>query len=151
AITAVNHAPIVSAIGNVSTTVGAAIVVPVAATDPDNDTLTFGGAALPPGVVIDPATGLITGAPAAAGVYDVTITASDASLSGSQSFVWTVTPLDSGARVVFVQAHSSSVKSGASVLTVPYPASQSAGSLSIVVVGWNDPGAAVQLVIDSKG
>ena len=49
--------------------------------DPNGDTLTFAAAGLPPGLVIDPATGLVTGTFAARasanGPYAVTITATD--------------------------------------------------------------------------
>ena len=46
---------------------------------------------LPPGLAIGSATGLITGQPTTAGVYQVTITATDVSLvSGSATFIWTV-------------------------------------------------------------
>jgi VCBS repeat-containing protein len=61
--------------------------------DPDGDTLTYSATGLPPGLTLNPATGLISGtlpnnasgqAPGAGGVYTVTLTASDGSTSVSQ-------------------------------------------------------------------
>jgi VCBS repeat-containing protein len=61
--------------------------------DPDGDTLTYSATGLPPGLTLNPATGIISGtlpnnasgqAPGAGGVYTVTLTASDGSASVSQ-------------------------------------------------------------------
>ena len=50
------------------------------------------GGTLPPGLSIDPTSGVINGTPTTAGSYSVTITATDdAAFSGSASFNWTVT------------------------------------------------------------
>ncbi|MEO1706898.1 MAG: Ig-like domain-containing protein [Pseudomonadota bacterium] len=64
--------------------------------DPDGDPLTFSANGLPPGLMIDPETGVITGTidPDASqgGPYTVTITATDPGGDlASTSFVWTVT------------------------------------------------------------
>ncbi|TVY99706.1 hypothetical protein EAS64_41380 [Trebonia kvetii] len=61
----------------------------------DNDTaatLTFGdGGTLPPGLAIDPASGAISGTPATAGTYPVTITVNDAEGgTGTAKFTWKV-------------------------------------------------------------
>jgi large repetitive protein len=78
----------------------AMINIPVAANfaDLDGDTLSFSAAELPGGLIIDPATGVISGtiAPGASqvsgGVYNVTVTASDGNGGMvSTSFVWTIT------------------------------------------------------------
>ena len=81
---------------------GAAVSVPVAGnfSDLDGDTLTFSdGGTLPPGLTIDPVTGIISGTidPAASqggagGIYTVTITANDGNGGTvSTTFSWTVT------------------------------------------------------------
>ncbi|MEQ4616528.1 MAG: retention module-containing protein, partial [Corticimicrobacter sp.] len=65
--------------------------------DPDGDTLTFSAANLPPGLSIDPVTGLITGTldnsasqGGNGGVYTVVITATDSlGASTSLTFTWT--------------------------------------------------------------
>ena len=60
------------------------------ATDWDGDALSLSATGLPASVALDPATGLIAGAFPAAGVYVITATASDGTLSNSRTFTWTV-------------------------------------------------------------
>ena len=62
------------------------------ASDPDGDVLTYSAAGLPSTLVINAATGLISGtlSPSNAGTYLVTVTATDGNLSQSQIFTWTV-------------------------------------------------------------
>ncbi len=85
-------APTVSAPGNQTGSTGNAIAgVQVAASDPNGDTLTYSASSLPPGLTINPATGLITGTPIAAGTYPVQLAVSDGLNSASTSFTWTVT------------------------------------------------------------
>ena len=66
------------------------------ASDANGDMLTFSATGLPPGLTIAPATGLITGTltKTAAGIYHVTASVSDGSLTHSQSFQWTVTHIN---------------------------------------------------------
>ena len=75
---------------------GTAVAIDAGATDPDGDTVAYSAAGLPPGVVIDPATGQITGTLtyAAAGTYGVTINALDdgtPALLETAQFTWNVT------------------------------------------------------------
>ena len=72
---------------------GGAVSLPLSASDPDSDPLTYSATGLPPPLSVNPATGLITGTltRTSAGVHDVTVTASDGVLSHSQTFTWTVT------------------------------------------------------------
>ena len=60
--------------------------------DNKNETLTFSAAGLPPGLAIDPGTGVISGTTTSTiGTYDVTVTASDPTgSSASETFTWHV-------------------------------------------------------------
>ncbi|WP_461547445.1 Ig-like domain-containing protein, partial [Sphaerotilus sulfidivorans] len=97
-ITPVNDAPVSAApAGNLSGGDGNAVSLDASAffSDPDGDALTYTATGLPPGLSIDPATGLITGTIAssasASGPYSVTLTATDPSgATVSQSFTWAI-------------------------------------------------------------
>ncbi|MEV6926473.1 discoidin domain-containing protein [Dactylosporangium sp. NPDC051485] len=80
--------------GNQTHAVGNAVRLPITATDSaSGQTLTYAATGLPPGLRIDPATGIISGGPSAAGTYPVTVTATDTTgAAGSTTFTWTVTP-----------------------------------------------------------
>lgn len=56
---------------------------------------TYGASGLPPGLSLDPATGLITGTPSlgSAGTYPVTITATVDGFTDTELFTWVVVPL----------------------------------------------------------
>ncbi len=62
--------------------------------DVENDTLTFSATGLPPGLGIDPDTGVIFGtidsSASAGGPYSVTVFANDGNATGSDTFEWTV-------------------------------------------------------------
>jgi serine protease len=79
--------------GNQRTSQGTAVSLVVTAADSAaGQTLRYSATALPPGLVIAAATGKITGRPAFAGQYGVTVTATDTTgASGSAAFTWTVT------------------------------------------------------------
>jgi large repetitive protein len=84
-VTAVNDAPVATPIAPRSTTDGATLSIPVASNflDVDGNTLSFTAAGLPPGLSIDPSTGVVGGmltpnaSQTGSGVYTATITASD--------------------------------------------------------------------------
>ena len=84
-IAAVNDAPTATPIAAVNSADGATVAIPVAGNfaDVDGDTLSFSAAGLPPGLTIDPVTGVISGtiSPDASqtngGVYTAVITVSD--------------------------------------------------------------------------
>jgi serine/threonine protein kinase len=76
--------------GGQSGNVGDAASLQITAADSAGEALTYSGT-LPPGLAIDPGTGLITGTLTTAGTYGATVTAADTSGStGSASFTWTV-------------------------------------------------------------
>lgn len=81
--------------GPQSTKVGAAVVLPIQASNGSYGTvpLTYAVSNLPPGL-IGSATGLIYGTPTTAGSYKVTVTVSDPYGSGSATFTWTVWTVD---------------------------------------------------------
>ncbi len=96
----VNDAPVATPIPPRSTTDGASISVPVATSfsDVDGDALSFSAAGLPPGLSINPVTGVISGTITASasqtngGVYTATVTASDGrGGTVSQSITFNVT------------------------------------------------------------
>jgi len=73
-------------------TEGGSVSVSVSASDTSGGTLAYGAIGLPPGLVINPSTGAITGTmalgAAAAGTYTVTVIAGDSTYSASQTFDW---------------------------------------------------------------
>ncbi|MGE0443785.1 MAG: Ig-like domain-containing protein, partial [Vicinamibacterales bacterium] len=88
-----NQPPSVSAT-NQTTVAGTEVQLQIAASDPDEQALTFSATGLPPGLAIAGSTGIISGTPAASGVgtHSVTVTVNDTmGASGSASFTWTIT------------------------------------------------------------
>ena len=74
---------------------GSSVLLPTPATDPDGQALAWSATGLPPGLAIDPATGVISGtiaAGAAAGSpYAVEVRVEDpGALFATDSFTWTV-------------------------------------------------------------
>ncbi len=91
--TQTNTPPILTNPGNQVGTVGTAVTLSVTAFDPDPDTLTFSASGLPAGLSIT-SSGVISGAPSAAGTNAVTVTVSDGEATSTASFTWTITDLD---------------------------------------------------------
>ncbi len=99
AINVTNPPPLSSPLAdqmNADAATGISVPTAGAFTDPDADTLTYGATGLPPGLAINPATGLITGniprSASVAGPYTVVVTATDAQgASTSTTFDWIVT------------------------------------------------------------
>ena len=77
-----------------------AVSLAVSGTDSAGEALTYSdNGSLPPGLAIDPGTGLITGTLTTPGSYPVTITATDTSgITGSVSFTWTVSSVSAPGR-----------------------------------------------------
>ena len=97
-----NDAPVASTIPNESNFDADSPAVDVSGffSDVENDTLMFGATGLPPGLMMDPATGIISGTididasqggPASDGLYTVSVTATDDNGDlTTTSFLWTV-------------------------------------------------------------
>jgi hypothetical protein len=90
-IAAANVAPVLTNPGAQSGTVGVAVTaLQLAATDGNNDPLTFSATGLPAGLTIS-ASGQITGTPTAAGANSVTVTVNDGrGGTDSATFSWTI-------------------------------------------------------------
>ncbi len=96
-----NRAPVVVVPGDRTDPEGAAVTLPVVGSDPDGDGLTWSAVGLPPGLAIDPATGVISGVldfgVAAGSPYRVTVAASDDGspvLAAGGSFTWSIGDVD---------------------------------------------------------
>ena len=82
--------PTLAAVAARTNTVGNTVSLQLAGSDPNGDTLSYSASSLPPGLSLDPATGLISGSPSTAGTYDVVVGVSDGVNSTTRNFVWTV-------------------------------------------------------------
>jgi hypothetical protein len=91
-VTNVNQAPVQTRLGDRTSGEHATIMLPLAASDPDGDGLSYSVTGLPASLTLNPATGVIVGTLSftSAGSYRVTSTVSDGSLTSSQTFTWTV-------------------------------------------------------------
>ena len=76
--------------GNRSTVAGTAVNVQVVASDPNGDALGYSATGLPPGLSINGSSGAISGAPTAAGTFNVVVAVSDGINSATANFVWSV-------------------------------------------------------------
>ena len=91
-----NAAPVLDPISNVTVAEGALASFTVSATDADGDALAYSAAPLPPGAAFDTQTGAFSWRPASnqAGVYAMTIGASDGELADEASVTITVHDLN---------------------------------------------------------
>ena len=105
-------------------------------------TLTYSdGGTLPPGLSIDPSSGIITGTPTTGGIYAVTITATDnAGFTGSATFNWTITNT-----VTVTNPGDQSNVSGTAITALPISAtdSSSAATLTYSDGGTLPPGLSI--------
>ena len=77
--------------GNQTTIVKQGIALQIHATDSGGAALGYGATGLPPGLVITPGSGLISGTPTVPGNYTVAVTAGDSfANSGGTSFTWSI-------------------------------------------------------------
>jgi len=99
-VTAVNTnvPPVIPALGDQTSTVGDTINFPINATDSDNNTLTYSATGLIPGITINSATGVISGAVSAQSVgnHNITVTVNDGTASTSITFKWKINAASTG-------------------------------------------------------
>lgn len=103
-VTNQNGAPVaVGSLPNVPFAEGSLLEIQTAGgfSDPDGDVLVYSATGLPAGIIFSPTTGLAIGqlSFASAGVYPITITASDTVLTVDQSFTLTVTNVNNAPTV----------------------------------------------------
>ncbi|HLG57346.1 MAG TPA: putative Ig domain-containing protein [Vicinamibacterales bacterium] len=132
-----NLAPTLASVVNQTTTVGQTVALQLAGSDPNGgDLLTYSGTGLPGGLSVSVATGLISGAPTAAGSYAVTVTVSDGSLSASRAFTWTIVgAADTTAPTVTITAPTSAATYVASSATVTLSGTSS-DNVGVTQVSW---------------
>ena len=87
----INHAPTITSTPINTATVSLLYTYNVDATDPDGDTLTYALTVSPPGMSINPSTGVISWTPTSAqiGDYNVTVEVTDGEFQDIQSFIVT--------------------------------------------------------------
>ncbi|MCX6047053.1 MAG: discoidin domain-containing protein, partial [Chloroflexi bacterium] len=86
----VNRAPVVTTPTNQTNLVGNTVTLPISATDPDGDPLTYSATGLPAGLAIN-STGVIAGTVNTAGTFGVAVTANDGKGGiATGNFTWTV-------------------------------------------------------------
>jgi hypothetical protein len=90
---AANTPPTLTQPANQTSAENASVSLPLVASDPDGDPVTYSATGLPASLRVNAASGLISGTLTftSAGSYSVTATASDGSLTNSKTFTWTVT------------------------------------------------------------
>jgi hypothetical protein len=89
---AANEAPVVAPLSNQISLRTSSIALPMTATDPEGDPLSYSVSGLPPGLTVDASSGLISGTftGGSAGHHVVTATVTDGRRSASRTFEWTV-------------------------------------------------------------
>jgi hypothetical protein len=87
-----NTPPVITNPGNRTVREGP-FTLPIVASDPDGDPLTYSASGLPAGLSIGASTGVITGT-ASPGSWTITVTVRDGSAEASTTFALTVTPND---------------------------------------------------------
>lgn len=88
-----NHAPVFAPVSPPTHVAGQALSMPFSATDTDGDALSYSASGLPPGLSINPVSGLVTGRPTTLGTYNASINATDSQGTASTlELVWTIVP-----------------------------------------------------------
>jgi VCBS repeat-containing protein len=134
-ITAVNSAPVLSAIGNKSITQGQLLTFTVSATDPDGDKLTYSASNMPTGAVFTPATGVFSWTPASgqAGNYpNVHFEVSDGVLTAYANITITVNAQGVySVSSLFINPRTASPGRNVSIFVLVKKSGTSSGSYSV--------------------
>jgi len=85
--------PVLGSPGNQAGPQGTAVNLQLSATDPNGDDLGYAASGLPPGLGINPLTGLIGGVPTTPGSYNVVVAASDGVNTASANLTWQITAI----------------------------------------------------------
>ena len=124
-----NGAPVLSQPANQTSVAGVAVSLQLSASDPNGTALIYSASGLPPGLAINPSSGLISGTVTTAGVFGVTARASDGALTNSRSFTWTVTATSGGTYTVNLTPQDTTIEytttnfsTSARLTTHTYPA-----------------------------
>ncbi len=91
-----NRAPLLQAPASRTDAVGETVELLLTAADPDGDTLRFEADGLPPGLVLDPVSGRVSGRPALAGRYETRFSVSDGLLTAGAATTWLVSDTTAG-------------------------------------------------------
>lgn len=86
----VNAAPDLADLPDQANRVDRSLALSLDASDADGDALHYAASGLPPGLALDPDTGMIAGTPTQAGVWDVTVSVSDGPEVDVASFPWLI-------------------------------------------------------------
>ncbi|MES2736030.1 MAG: putative Ig domain-containing protein [Verrucomicrobiota bacterium] len=121
--------------GSQFSAMNAATVLAIYGMAPGNGTLSFSASSLPPGMVIQSSTGIISGTPSATGTYTSRVTMTDGITSASTEFAWTITPANVSHDFATFNGSNSSLQLNGS-------ASINGGSLQLTPNGANLAGAA---------
>jgi hypothetical protein len=138
-----DHAPVLTNPGTQANVIGDSVVLPLTATDSDNDTLSFTATGLPDGLSIDTFSGAITGTPAIDSVastpHAVTVTVNDGNGgTTSQTFNWVVTDPPFTLQASSFNTTEGALASGVTVATFTNTNPPTPGSNYLAPITWGD-------------
>jgi hypothetical protein len=138
-----DHAPVLTNPGTQANVIGDSVVLPLTATDSDNDTLSFTETGLPNGLSINPVSGAISGTLAidssASTPYAVTVTVTDGNGgTASQTFNWVVTDPPFMLQAANFNATEGTLASGVTVASFTNTNPTTPGSSYLETITWGD-------------
>jgi hypothetical protein len=149
--TSSNPAPTVTSISPTSGTTAGGTAVSITGTGfLAGATVSLGGTAATGVTIVNNTTITATTAAHAAGTVNVVVTNTDAQ-SGTLTNGYTYTTSTGGGPIAFVQLNYAVPSAPSGAVVVSYPATQTAGNLNIVAVGWNDTTSTVSTISDTRG